>query len=211
MRRLLLVALLAIMALALYRVAWAQEAPASGPSGPARTEEAAEPGGGHAEEPDALLFWRWANFVLLAMGLGYLIMKAVPPAFAARTSNIQKGIAEARAYKAKADQRAAQIEARMTSLGTEIENLRAQSKSEMQQEGERIRQETAASLRKLEEQSRLEIESAAKLAQSELKHYAAELALDLAEQRIRARMDGATEAALIERFAHDLNGRGSQH
>ena len=61
------------------------------------------------------------------------------------------------------------------------------SKAEMQQEGERIRKETTVAIGKLEQQAAFEIESAGKLAQRELKEYAAGLALDLAEQRIHWR------------------------
>ena len=50
----------------------------------------------------------------------------------------------------------------------------------------------------------MEIETAGKIAQRELKIYAAKLALDLAEQRIRGRLDPATEAGLIDDFVQDL-------
>ena len=162
-------------------------------------------------EADSVSGWRWANFVLLAVVLGFLVRKHIPPAFRARSSEIQKGIAEAQALKAGAEKRAAQIDARMKSLGTEIETLRTQSKAEMQMEGERIQRETVAVLKKLEDQAALEIESAGKLAQRELKQFAAGLALDLAERRIRARMDGSTEAALVDRFARDLNTQGAKN
>jgi len=51
--------------------------------------------GGAMPEPAA--GWKWANFVLLVVGLGYLIAKTLPPLFKSRTEEIQKGIAEARA------------------------------------------------------------------------------------------------------------------
>src|SRR5437868_3773732 len=175
MKRLLLLALFASVAL------WAQETT-------------------HEAEGDPLAIWKWANFALLAAGLGYVIAKTVPPVFRSRSSAIQKGIAEAQAIKADAEKRAAAIDARMQSLGTEIEKLRVQSKAEMQQEGERLRAETIAAIGKIEQQAAFEIESAGKLAQKELKEYAAGLALDLAEQRIRARMDASSETALIDTF-----------
>jgi F0F1-type ATP synthase membrane subunit b/b' len=37
--------------------------------------------------------------------------------------------------------------------------------------------------------------------------YAAKLALDLAEQRIRTRLDASTEAGLVEDFTKDLGSR----
>jgi F0F1-type ATP synthase membrane subunit b/b' len=44
-----------------------------------------------------------------------------------------------------------------------------------------------------------------------LKTYAAQLALELAEQRIRGRLDPSTEAGLIDRFVGDLKRQGSRN
>ena len=74
----------------------------------------------------------------------------------------------------------------------------------MQQEGERIRQETAAQIARLEIQAQQDIEMSGKVARRELKSYAAKLSLDLAEQRVRTRMDAATEQGLVDAFIQDL-------
>jgi F0F1-type ATP synthase membrane subunit b/b' len=157
------------------------------------------------EEPvDENLTWKWINFAILAAGLGYLIVKTLPPYFRSRTIDIQKGIAEAQAQKADAEKRAAQMEARLAALGTEIEKFRAEARAEMEQEGKRITEETERQMKRLEQQVQVEIETAAKNARRELKTYAAKLSLDLAEQRIRTRLDQSTEAGLIDDFVKDL-------
>ncbi len=155
--------------------------------------------------------WKWANFAILAAGLGYLAAKTLPPIFRTRTSEIQKGISEARAIKEDADKRAARVEAKIKSLGSEIEKVRAESQVEMRQEGERISKETAAQIARLESQAEQEIEAAGKTAQRDLKSYAAKLALELAEQRVRGRLDAATEAGLVNGFVEDLGRLGSKN
>jgi F-type H+-transporting ATPase subunit b len=155
--------------------------------------------------------WKWANFVLLGIGLGYLMGKTLPPFFKSRSSEIQTGISQAQKVKAEAERRAAEMEARLNALGSEIEQFRKQAHSEMEQEGSRIRQETARQMEKLQRQAELEIESAGKLARRDLKKYAGQLALELAEQRIRARMDAATESGLVDDFVTDLRTRGAQN
>jgi F-type H+-transporting ATPase subunit b len=154
--------------------------------------------------PEVNVGWKWANFVILVAGLGYLLAKALPPLFKSRTEEIQKGIAEARAIKLDADKRAADVAARTATLGADIERFRVEAKAEMQQEGERIRQETAAQIARLEHQAEEDIEMTGKLARRELKSYAAKLSLDLAEQRVRERLDPATEAGLVDAFIQDL-------
>lgn len=153
---------------------------------------------------EADIGWKWANFALLAIGLGYALAKILPPLFKSRTEEIQKGIAEAWKIKQDADQRAAAVEAKTRALGADIERLRVESKAEMQQEGERIRKETAAQIARLKQKADEEIESSGKSARRELKAYAAKLALELAEQRVRARLDAGTENVLIDGFLHDL-------
>ena len=162
------------------------------------------------EQAEPSMTLRWANFAILAAGLGYGIAKVLPPLFRERNQEIQKGITEAQALKQDAEKRAAAVDARILTLGSEIEKFRAESKVEMQQEGERIRRETARQISRIEAQARQEIDAAGKLARRELKAYAAKLALDLAEQRVRARLDAHAENALVTGFLQDLQRQPGQ-
>jgi F-type H+-transporting ATPase subunit b len=172
---------------------------------------AQEQAGGSASSNEPSAAWKWANFAILAVGLGYLMAKSLPSFFRARTESIQKDIATARKTKEEAERRAAEMDARLAALGQEIEKFRSQARAEMEQEGERIRRETAAQIHHLEQQAESEIESASKAARAELRALAARLALDLAEQRIRARVDDRAEASLVENFVSDLSQQGSKN
>jgi F-type H+-transporting ATPase subunit b len=180
------------------------QARAQEPHGEPKGESKAE-----ASEPDPM--WKWINFGLLALGLGYLMGKALPPFFKSRTSDIQKDIVEAQATKRDAEQRAAAIEKRVSALGADIEAFQAQSRTEMEQEAARIREETARMIEKVQKQAGNEMEAAGKNAQRDLKAYAAKLSLDMAEQRIRARLDTATENGLVDDFVKDLQAEGSKN
>jgi F-type H+-transporting ATPase subunit b len=164
---------------------------------------AQESAGGEKAENDINL-WKWANFALMAIVAGYFIAKHAPGMFKARTVEIQEGISEAQRVKRDAEKRAAEVDAKMNRLAADIDGFRAQAKTEMEREGERLRQETAAQIEKIHQQSALEIESAGKTARRELREYAAQLALDLAAQRIRQRMTPAADAGLVADFVHDL-------
>ena len=161
-----------------------------------------------SENNDAM--WKWANFGILAVALGYGMAKGLPPLFRSRTKDIQQGISEAQQMKQDAERRSAEMDARLNALGADIEKFRTQSAAEMQQEGDRIGRETAAQIKKLEQQSAVELESVGKTARRQLKEYAAELAMGLAEERLRGRMDNATESALVDDFVRDLERQASQ-
>jgi F0F1-type ATP synthase membrane subunit b/b' len=181
------------LGLAFASYALPQEAPA------AKTTE--------AEQGDRWIWWKWANFAILAIGLGYLIRKNVPPMFQKQSDDIQGALAEAAKIKQEAAAYAAGIEARLANLQSEIQQLRENAHSEMTAESERMRRETEQHAQRIREQSVQEIELMTRAAKAELRKYAAELAIGLAEQHIRFRMTPATQDQLVNGFLHDLHNR----
>lgn len=172
-------------------------------------QEAAKEGEHTAHESgegDKLLGWKWANFAILAIGLGYLLGKSLPAFFAGRTTEIQKGIAEASALKADAEKRVAEMERRLASLGTEIEQIRTDARSAMATEAERLRFEASNHMTRIQTQADQEIEAHTKRATLALKAEAALLALNLAEQKIRAGMNSEVQGAMVNRFVKQLDG-----
>jgi F0F1-type ATP synthase membrane subunit b/b' len=157
-------------------------------------------GGGDSTLP----LWKWANFLLLAGGLMYLAGKMLPPLFAARSQSILKDISESGKIRQDADARAAEVDRRLAGLETEIARLREDSQRESQAETQRLAAHTAAEIAKIHAQAEQEIGAAGKAARAELKRYAAELAVGLAEQKIRARMTPATEDGLVRGFVRNL-------
>jgi F-type H+-transporting ATPase subunit b len=153
-----------------------------------------------------LVPWQWANFLILAGGLGYLIGKNVPAFFRSRTDGIQKDITESGRIKAEAEARAREIEQRLAALGAEIEKLRAEASGGFAKEGDRIREETEHHLARLQQQTEREIDSMSKLARQSLHSFAAGLALDLAEERIRKGMDAPAQSRLLKAFTVQLEG-----
>jgi F-type H+-transporting ATPase subunit b len=162
-----------------------------------------------AEQGDTWIWWKWANFVILAGGLGYLIGKHVPPLFRKQSEEIHSALAEAAKIKQEATAYAASVETRLANLQSEIQRLRESAHSEMIAEGERIRRETEHHLQRIGEQSTQEIELMTRAAKDELRKYAAELAIGLAEERIRFRMNPDTQQSLAESFLHDLRERAT--
>lgn len=150
------------------------------------------------------LTWTTLNFALLALGLGYLIGKSAPAFFRGRTEEIQAAIREASKAKQEADARAAEIERKLAALGAEIDRLRGDSRTEMEAEALRTREETGHAIEKVQQHAEQEIASAGKHALQELKAYSARLALELAEQRVKAQMTPRTEDNLVSGFVEDL-------
>jgi F-type H+-transporting ATPase subunit b len=171
-------------------------------------------GGGQAAAENSgeggLEIWRWANFVLLVGGLGYLIGKYGGAFFAKRSLQIRKDMWDAEEARKAAERRAVEVDARLANLEAEIAALRAESQKEAAAEQQRIRQQTAADMARIRAQAEQEIAAAGKAARMDLKRYSAELAIGLAEQKLRARVHPSTQESLVRGFVRDLESVSSK-
>lgn len=208
MKRIL--AMIALLCLLLLPV-FAQQTPAgqtteaphtATPNAAAHGEESH--GGGHGDEHGAALggenatLWKTANFVILIGLAVYLMRGKVGPFFAEHNRSIAKHMAAASAKAEEAQQRLASMESKLANLDQEIAALKEHAAVEMQRDRERIQHETAAAIQRLQERAEAEIRSAAAHAQVKLRHHASALALELAEQQVKA------EAASPETQGHLL-------
>jgi len=153
---------------------------------------------------------KWVNFLILAGGLGYLIGKSAGPFFAARTVKIREQLVMAEEARKDAERRMSEVDRRLASLEADIAALRVESQKEAQSESERMRQQTAAEIVKMGAHAQQEIAVAGKAARATLKRYSAELAIGLAEQKLRARITPETQAALVRGFVRDLDNPSSK-
>ncbi len=122
--------------------------------------------------------WQWANFLVLAGFIGWLVEEERRALFAARSRKIRKEMIEADEIRQEAEARAAEVERRLANLEAEIAALRAESAREAKAETERLARQTAAEIAKIQAHAEQEIAAAGKAARMELKRYAAGLAMD---------------------------------
>lgn len=162
-----------------------------------------------SSEKPGMELWKWANFAILAGILGYLISKNMGPMLVERSKQIQEGLAAGERAKADADARAAAVTAKLAGLGQAIAQLGSSAKEEREREAARIQRDTANELARIQQHAQLEIEQAGKLARIEIQRYAAKAAIDLAEQKVRSRMNADVQAALLASFANEIASAGS--
>jgi F-type H+-transporting ATPase subunit b len=149
----------------------------------------------------------WANFAILAIGLGYLIKKYGGPFFAARSETIQREIVEASKVRKDAEARSADVDRRLASLRADLESLRAESRRELESLERHTNSKASAEIARIQSNAEQEIAAAGKAARLELKRYSAELAVNLAGEKIRARMTPDVQNALVRDFVKELDGR----
>lgn len=162
-----------------------------------------------AEKP-GMDIWKWANFAILFGVLAFLAKKHGGPLLQARSAEIAAGLEAGEKAQAEAAARAASVEARLANLGNEVQAMRATAREEQQREAERIQRETQNELARIRRHAELEVESAGKLARLGVRREAARLALDLAEQKVRARMSPDVQAALLDGFISQVSTTGGE-
>ncbi len=146
------------------------------------------------------------NFGGLALIIYMLTKSKLPQAFRERTASIQKGIKEAQAASADAARRLGDIEARLSKLDAEVEQIRALAERDAAAEEERIRQAAEEDKQKVVQAAETEIAAIARNARRELKGYAASLAVDLAARKIS--VDEPTDHRLVGEFVSQLGKDG---
>jgi|GEM_PF-4028454 len=149
------------------------------------------------------------NFAVIAL-LAFMLLKSnLPKAFRDRTDAIRKGMEEASKASAEAKQRLGSIEERLTKLDSEIAEMQAGTERDIRTDEERLKMTAQEEARKIEESVKGEIETAAALARRELKQFAAELAVGLAEKKIQVTENA--DRALVAEFASRLDsGKGGK-
>ena len=146
------------------------------------------------------------NFVLVAALLVVFLKSPMATFFRERTAGIQKSMEEARRASEEAGRRLSEIEARLARLDGETAEMRATADREAGKDEEAARAAAEEAKVKIVQGAEQEIAAAARLARGELKSYAAELAVALAEKKIE--VSAATDRALVREFVDQLGEDG---
>jgi F-type H+-transporting ATPase subunit b len=142
------------------------------------------------------------NFVVLMIGIGYLLLKMLPKAFRKRSSAIQKDLVDARTATEEAQARLSSVEARLAKLDEQIAAMKQQAEADLGREEKRIQAGLEEEQKKIVEAAEAEIVAATAAARREIQNYAAELAIDQAAKKLVVTAE--TDRLLVENFARRL-------
>ncbi len=148
------------------------------------------------------------NFLVLAVLVGWGLLKTLPKTFRKRTTDIQKHLVDARTATEEATARLAGVEARLAKLDDQIAAMRAQADKDSAQDEARMKAAVEDEKLKIVAAAEQEIASATVNAQRRIQQYAAELAIEQATRKlvVTAEMD----RLLVQSFAKQLAGDESK-
>jgi F0F1-type ATP synthase membrane subunit b/b' len=167
---------------------------------------AAEGGAQSSFLPDLQTWARIINLLLFVGLMVYFLRRPVGESLRARREGIRRDLMRAQEERNAALAKLEEVDARLTKLDAEVEAIRVQAEREAAEERARIERATEEDARKLREQAQREIESASKTARIELRRFAAEESVRLAEELIRRDMRPEDDARLVKDYVEDLGG-----
>jgi len=156
----------------------------------------------------ALLMAAWipklVNLVIFLGFLYFLLRKPTRDFFRERFTQIRAALESAAKEKAAAESKLTEIDARLNRLDTELAEIRSQTEREAAAERERIDAAAREDAEKLRLIAQREIEAAKKTALVELRQFAAEKSVELAEQIIRRELTPTDDARLLQRLGEEI-------
>jgi len=162
-----------------------------------------EAGGSHIME----WVWKIINFAALAFILWYFGRGPVKTFLKNRTEMIQKTLDEARQARELAEKALKEVEEKLKTKDSEVEGIIMASKESGEREKAALIEEGKRMSEKIIEQAKANIEFELKRAKEEIKAEAVEIALELAEKKIKEKLTPEEQKRLIEESLAKLEGK----
>ena len=144
------------------------------------------------------------NFSILAYVLARFLRAPIAAYLASRSAQIRQELVTAAETREMATRQLAEIETKLKALPAELEMLKRRGAEEIAAERVRIEHAAEAERQRLLEQARREIDARLRIAKRELLEHAAELAVNVAADRIQSSITPDDQARLVDRYTMQL-------
>jgi F-type H+-transporting ATPase subunit b len=144
------------------------------------------------------------NFAILGGVLVYFLKTPISTYLVTRSTQIRQDLVTAAELRSTAAAQLADIDRKLQELPAELEKLRVQGEQDVKAEQARIAKAAAEERERLIAQTHREIDARLRMARRQLTEHAAELAVKLAEERIRRAITPDDQLRLVDRYAAQL-------
>ena len=169
----------------------------------------AAPGGGTPVLDGKYWYTQLIKLVNTGLVIGlliYFLRKPVIGFFRKRADQIEHDLKAAERAREEAEQRLKEVEAEVAALETKVEEIKSNAVHEGEAEKQRIIAGANEEAARIVTNAERELENRIKRGRMELKQFAAQLAVERARKLVEARMDDATDKAIIERTLAGIGG-----
>ena len=155
-----------------------------------------------------LELWKFVNLLLFILVGLYVLRRPLRDGLRSRSEAIKRELKQAKEERDQALAKLAGVEARFATLDEEVSKVKERNAAELEAERERIKATTESELERMRDQAKREIESAGKTVRHELRRFAAQESIRIAEEILKKEIGPKEQARLTHRSIEEL--RGSQ-
>jgi len=154
-----------------------------------------------------LELWKFVNllvFIVCALYLHRRFGRPIREALRSRSEGIRSELERAREERDRALAKLAEVDGRLANLDADVARVNEKARIEADAEKQRISLATDAEITKIREQAKREIESAGKAARHELRRFAAQESVRLAEEILERELGPDDDARLTNLNLEEL-------
>jgi F-type H+-transporting ATPase subunit b len=167
----------------------------------------ASSGGGEHETSIMDWVWRFLNFAILVVILVVFMGKPMKEYFKKRTELIEKSIKDASEAKSTAEMALKEIDDNLKLKDDEIKKIMESARRSGEADRDALLEDGKTLSERIKEQAKVNIEMELKQAKEELKADAAQLAIDLAEKKIKDRLSHDDQMKILEESLKKIEGQ----
>ena len=150
--------------------------------------------------------WKFVNLAIFIAALVYLLKKPVGEAFKAKRELIRAELIRAEEEKLAALQDLTTVEAKLVGVDQEKEAIMKAARAEIDVEKARLAAQGELEAKKLAAQSGGEVTRLGQVARLQLRRFAVDESLRMAEEKLRSRVDKKTDAKLVKAGIESIGG-----
>ncbi len=150
--------------------------------------------------------WKFINLAIFIALITYLVRKPLSQAFKARREQIRSELIRAEAEKRAALESMAAADAKLAQLEEEKTAIVENAKQEAAAEKKRLSEYTKAEIERLRRQREGDLDRIQKQTYAGLRRFSAQESIRLAEEKLRARIDGDQDARLVKASIQEIGG-----
>ncbi len=150
--------------------------------------------------------WKFLNLAIFMGLMVYVLKKPLGVAFKTKRDAIRSELIKAAEEKKAALDKLTIAEGKLAQLETEKENILQKARDEAAEEKKRLAEQTKLEIDRLKQQSAAELARISNQTRSELRRFSAEQSIRLAEEKLRAQIDGSVDARLVKAGIQEIGG-----
>jgi F-type H+-transporting ATPase subunit b len=156
------------------------------------------------------LAWPALNLVILIAALVYFGRRPIQDFFASRQDRIRDDLDAAASALAEAEARHTDWQRKLVELDAEMARIREQARERAEAERRHILADASAAAERIRNDARAAVDQELRRAREELRREAAELALEIAAETLRARVTDADRSRLVDEFIGTIERGGRE-